>query len=466
MKNNRKKTILYRGITAALLGSLACFSQVSSAATVAESVTNTLDYAKTLKSIQQNREVIVHELRRAKAGWGPRVDLSGSTGASRLSDTTSRSLGGDKDMYGYNSISATLTQPLWDGLETRGRVRAAQATLDSMTERVMDNATTIGLDAVIAHINLLRRQEIFQLAQKNVAEHERILAASHDRVSMGADTMADVTQTQGRLSRARANLVEADAALKEARNAYEKLTGKPVPAHLDPVQKLAPAYRNADEVIKEAKNSNPKIMAYQADVRTMVGNKEVAKSAFHPKINLEVGPRYVDRHGPGDRWENEFSALGTMRWNIFNSGADLAEVKASTARIYQAREALFEVVDAVEQEIRDTWTGYLSAEDQLKFYREAIDFNTRTRNAYQEQFNIGQRSLLDLLDAETELFNSSTQAATAKGNVLVNNYRLHALAGQMLPRMGVDPALYVTDYDKNAHTQDEALLPKDGPYGE
>ena len=466
MYKPRKKTIFFKGITAALLGSLACLPQVSSAASVADTVRTTLDYTKGLKSIQQNREVITHELRRAKAGWGPRVDVAGSTGLSRLSDTTSRALGGDRDMYGYNSISATLTQPLWDGLETRGRVRSAQATLDSMTERVLDNATTIGLDAVIAHINLLRRQKILQLAEKNVAEHERILASSRDRVGMGADTIADVTQTEGRLSRARANLVEAQAAFKEAQNAYQKLTGKPAPAHLDPVTMLTPAYRNADEVFKEAKNSNPKIAAYQADVRSMVGNREVAKAAFHPKINLEVGPRYVDRHGPGDRWEYEFAALGTMRWNIFNSGADLAEVKASTARIYQAREALFELVDTVEQEIRDTWTGYMSAQDQLKLYREAIEYNTRTRNAYQEQFVMGQRSLLDLLDAETELFNSSTQAATAKGNVLVNNYRLHALAGLMLPRMGVDPAPYTTEYDKNAHSQDEQLLPKDGPYGE
>ena len=92
--------------------------------------------------MQENLDVVRHELRRAKAGWGPSVDAVGRTGASRLSNTTTRPLNADKDMYGANSISLTLTQPLWDGFATRSRVRTGEATVDSMTYRVLDNATS------------------------------------------------------------------------------------------------------------------------------------------------------------------------------------------------------------------------------------------------------------------------------------------------------------------------------------
>lgn len=154
--------------------------------------------------MQENLDVVRHELRRAKAGWGPSVDAVGRTGASRLSNTTTRPLNADKDMYGANSISLTLTQPLWDGFATRSRVRTGEATVDSMTYRVLDNATSFALDAIIAHVDLLRRREILQLAKDNVRQHVEILDSQKERVELGAGSSADVTQTKGRLAAPRA----------------------------------------------------------------------------------------------------------------------------------------------------------------------------------------------------------------------------------------------------------------------
>ena len=97
--------------------------------TVRDTVEAVLRNHRALKTIQENREVIVHELRRAKAGWGPRVDLNGRAGTSQLSNTTTRPLSADTDFYGETSVGATLTQPLWDGFATRSRVRSTEATL-------------------------------------------------------------------------------------------------------------------------------------------------------------------------------------------------------------------------------------------------------------------------------------------------------------------------------------------------
>ena len=88
-------------------------------------------------------------------------------------------------MYGASRIGLTLTQPLWDGFATRSRVRTGEATVDSMTYRVLDNATSFALDALIAHVDLLRRREILELARANVAQHEKILASEEERVQNG-----------------------------------------------------------------------------------------------------------------------------------------------------------------------------------------------------------------------------------------------------------------------------------------
>ena len=101
--------------------------------------------------------------------------------------------------------------------------------------------------------------------------------------------------------------------------------------------------------------------------------------------------------------------MATMRWNLFNSGADKAETEAAESRIRQARQTAYNFFDDLNLEIADTWTRYMAAIEQRKYYQEAVVYNTQTRDAYLAQFNLGQRSLLDVLDAESELFNSATQ---------------------------------------------------------
>lgn len=418
-------------------GSAVKKNAVSAPVSVRETVEATLESHRGLKVIQENLDVVRHELRRAKAGWGPSVDAVGRAGFSQLSDTTTRPLNADTDMYGSSRIGLTLTQPLWDGFATRSRVRTGEATVDSMTYRVLDNATSFALDALIAHVDLLRRREILELAKANVAQHETILASEQERVRVGAATSAEVSQTQGRLARAMGTLTDAEASLREGEAAYIRLTGKPVPDALEEVNVPLSLYPDYDATMQVAQKNNPKLKAYMADIRASRGEKELAASTYHPNINLEVGPSYADRGGPGNQWESGFDAMLVMRWNLFNSGADKAGVKAAEARTRMSTETMYNFVDELALEIENTWTRYLAAKDQRKYYEEAISYNTATRDAYLAQFELGERSLLDVLDSENELFNSSTQYATANGNVVVGAYRLYALTGMLLPELGI-----------------------------
>ena len=426
------------GLVCMLSGTALAQENNATPTTVRDTVEAVLRTHRALKTIQENREVIVHELRRAKAGWGPRVDLNARAGTSELSDTTTRPLNADSGFYGETGVSATLTQPLWDGFATRSRVRSTQATLDSMTSRVLDNATSLGLDGIIAHIDVLRRREIYRLSEENVERHREIMVSAKDRESLGADTMADVTQTEGRLSRALSTLSEARASLLESEASYRRLTDMPLPKELAPVEMPFPIYESVMSVFETAEKHNPTLAAYLSDIKAAEGEKELAESAYHPVINLEAGPSYTDRRGPGGQWTKSLGVAVTGRWNVFNSGADEAGVKAAMARVRQAQQVLYNYRDDLALSIQETWVQYQAAMEQYKHYQNAIKFNTLTRDAYMEQFMVGQRSLLDVLDSENELYNSSTQAVTARGNILVGAYRLAALTGLLLNDLKVD----------------------------
>ncbi|MBQ9405821.1 MAG: TolC family outer membrane protein [Desulfovibrio sp.] len=406
--------------------------------TVKDTVYGVLRSHRNLRQMQENREVLEHELRRAQAGFGPRVDVTARGGLSQYSDSSTRSQDLDDRMYGMVGLSAQLVQPIWDGFATRSRVRSARATLESQKHRVFDTATSLSLDGIIAHIDLLRRRAIYKLSEENVERHKELVGQAEDRAALGADTAADVTQAQSRMQRALSSLSEAKATLLVAENTYTRLTGLPASAKLQPVTLPPQVYASAAAVLKLAEKSNPKLAAYLQDIRAARAAREQADAAFYPSFSLEAGPNYTNRGGADDRWVYSFDAMGVARWNIFNSGADLAEHRAASARMRQARQVMRNYLDDLKLDVDSTWTNYQAAEEQYKHYAKAIEYNKYTCAAYDEQFQIGKRSILDVLDAQSELYNSSTQAETARGNILVGAYRLSALTGTMLQDMSIN----------------------------
>lgn len=409
------------------------------ATTLMDTVNATLENNKNLKIIQENKATAEHELRSAKSGWGPRIDATGRGGASNLSDSSSRANDKASGMYGAGSVGVTLTQPIWDGFATRSRVRSSEALLESVSSRVLDNATTLCLDGIIAHVNVIVQRENLRLAMENVRRHREILASTAERERGGADTMADVNQTQGRLARALSILSQSQAACNQAESMYLRVTGLPlVPLSLQAITRPSPLYTSPDAIITVAQQKNPKLSAFLADVRTALGQKELAESAYSPVVNLETGPSYSDRGGRTGQWTKGFDVMGTVRWNLFNSGGDVAANKAAAARVRQARQVALNFMDDLTLQVQNTWTQYVSALEQFTYYEEAIIYNTATRDAYNDQFLMGQRSLLDVLDAEGELFNSSTQSMTARGNIMISAYSMFALAGVLLEELNID----------------------------
>ena len=405
---------------------------------VEDSIYGVLRNHHNLRGMIENREVLDHEVRRAQAGFGPRVDVTGQAGGSVLSDSSTRSQNLDSQMWGKVGYSAQLVQPIWDGFATRSRVRTAKSTLESQKYRVFDTATSLSLDAIIAHIDLLRRRKIYELSEENVAHHKSLVGQAQDRASLGADTAADVTQAQSRLQRALSSLSEAKASLLVAEETYTRLTGLPAASRLQTVTMPPQLYTSSQAVLEKAKKSNPKLAAYLQDIRASRAERELADSAFSPALNLEAGPNYTNLGGTSDRWVYSFDVMGVVRWNIFNSGADVAERRAASARMRQSRQVMYNFIDDLKLDVDSTWVNYLAAQEQYNHYSKAIEYNRYTRTAYIEQFQIGKRSILDVLDTESELYNSATQAETARGNILVGAYRLSALTGNMLPEMSIN----------------------------
>ena len=422
---------------------------------VKDTVLSTLYYTPDIKSFQEYRQAAEHDVSRARSGWLPRIDGRAGYGTEQWNNSTTRARAGkqnDHDFYSRGEASLVLQQTIWDGLATYSRYRIGVTRLDSATSRLLDNSEAAVLDGLLSHLEVYRQRRLVALSEQNVQNHKDILASQEERQRLGASSVADVTQTRGRLARAQASLVETRSALEVSMAEYKRLTGKDAGELEAPYLPENP-YPSLETVLSDSQTKNPKVKALQFDVETAKAQIKLDQSAFHPQVYLEIGPSYTWQAQSSETYEWGTGVMLRASWNLFNGFYDYYNVLGNTARMRQAREQLNSQSNNLAQESAATWSSLISAQEQSKFFEVAVDNSTATRDAYLQQFNVGQRSLLDVLDSENELYNFSLQLVTSRLNEVAAQYKLKALGGELITSMGFDPALLNVNTDDKASSK-------------
>ena len=440
--------LLTKGIILNMILGLALFAGTSALAQdtvvkMADTVTTALEYSPRLQVLQANQEAIGFERDRARGGYFPQVDVTFGYGIEAHSDTSTRANDTEHNFYDRMEASIRLSQLLYDGSEVASRVAVEDAKLVSAAHRVTDNAEAIALDAIIAHMEVYRQRELVGLAQKNVNDHMEILDMLNERQEGGAGTSTDVDQTQTRLSRAKASLVESKAALEAAKATYQQVVGKlagdleffVVPADMLP--------KTLDDAIMQAVNNNPKVQALSANIEEAESRVNLSRSNFLPKVHAELSSSYEDQVETNETYEHNNQAMVRLRWNVFSGHSDVADRKAAMARKAQAAANRNDQQDQIVAEVRTTWAELESARQQSLAYGDALNYSQKTLESRMDLFReIGQASLLDILDTRNEMFQSSGLLVTAKTNEVIAAERLLALTGKLNASLGIDPAVY------------------------
>ncbi len=410
----------------------------------ADTVITALEYSPRLQVLQHNQLAIGHERERAYGGYYPRVDLTVGYGTEAHSDRYTRyETDNPHDFYSRGEASLSLSQLVYDGKETSSKIGIEDAKLESAYSRTFDNAEAIALDALIAHMEVFRQRELLGLAEMNIRDHQEILNMLEERQEGGAGSIADVDQTRARLSRAQASLAETQAALDSAEANYRRFVGK-LAGDLEfyiPDKALIPT--SLEQAIHATVDNNPKIIALGANVVEADQRVTLSKSSFLPKVHAELSTSYEDQVESSETYEHNNQAMLRLRWNLFNGGSDVADREAAIERKMQAASHRDDQRDMVLEETRITWAELTSAKRQVVSYGDSANFNRKTLDSYMKQFDVGQRSLLDVLDARNELFQSSGLLVTARSNEVVASGRLLALTGKLTESLQVNEEVYM-----------------------
>ncbi|HEX5795322.1 MAG TPA: TolC family outer membrane protein [Geminicoccaceae bacterium] len=414
------------------------------ATTLEESVRATLATNPDIGVVQADREAIDQELRQARAQYLPSIDLRGAVGPEYTNSPgtrrrATRPPGGDSatTLMRWES-QITLSQLLFDGFATQSEVARQISRIDSAAFRVQEAAEFTALDAIEAHLEVLRNQILVVLARENLAEHLRILGLVRELEGEGAGSIADVRQTEARIAAAQSSLATALGNLRDAEALYIAAVGMPPEALQDPVVPFPAVPESQEAAAAEAVVSSPTVLIATADIDVAEAELRGSRAGNYPRFDLELGAAANDNLDGVKGGDVEAQALLVVRYNLFRGGADVAREREAFARLREARQALRQIQRDAAEEARIAYNALQTAQARLEALRAAVEAQRATRDVYAQQFDLGQRSLLDLLDAENELFIARSNLVTAQFTEIFGVYRVLAVTGDLLIALDID----------------------------
>lgn len=373
------------------------------------------------------------EVDMARAGFYPKLDYTTGLGRETL-----RQPGAADREYSRNGSTLTLNQMLYDGFATASDVKRLDKARLTRYFELLDAAENAALEAGRAYYDVMRYRLLMYLAENNYIEHRASYEQLLRRAQAGAGRRVDVEHAASRLALAELNLNTEAANLHDVMARFQRLVGEPPPAVL-----FGPAGLAADYPVSEADSlrlalrQNPALRAAVENVESAQHDIELRRSAFHPKLDLRLRNENIGNYQgvTGTRQNNVAEVV--LSYNLFNGGADVAR-----QRVYAERKNL--AMDLREKSCRDlrqtlsiAYNDVVRLKAQLANLDLQVSSIEKTRDAYKAQFNIGQRSLLDLLDTENELLNARRTAVNADMDLALAYLRTQAGIGRLLEFLGL-----------------------------
>jgi len=371
----------------------------------------------------------------AESGWRPSIDLGATSGVYN----TDNNFDNQSDNYDSSTVEVSVTQNLFNGYDTTYQVEQAAARIDAALYDVYDTADNVALRTTQAYFEVIKQRRLYLLATENVEAHENILAKIRERNMSGVGRRSELQQTEGRLARAEASLIAQQNNLEDASTLLHQILGRYVDAQVlkEPVLPVRPA-QNLDELIEQALNDHPAMRVASSNIKAAQSEHLRSLRSRYPNVDLRLATEYGDNVGGRSDSTEETSLMLNLSYNIYNGGRDEAEQQQAVSAVYEQKEFAAGVRRQVINTLRLSWTADDLLVRQLKFLEAHVVKSGQTVESYQEEFFIGQRDLVDLLDAENEFNTAKRQYAEASYDALAARYRVYEGIGRLFESAGVE----------------------------
>lgn len=421
------------------------------AETLQEAIHGTLQTNPEVRSVAYNRLGRDEEVRQAKSGYLPTLQFTAGYGIQEVQEPES-------DTLYPKQYTLSLRQNIFAGLSTMNEVDRQHSRVRSVAYRLQGTSENTALRTSEVFLNVLRRQELLRLSEENLNTHLRIADQIKMRSDSGVASRADSDQVTGRVSLAQANVIATKTNLADAHSNYLSVVGH-LPTDLQrpaPPEKLLPA--SIEGLEEAALNQHPTLKSATSDLEARQNQYDVAKAPYLPIIDLEVDQKWeedLDSEGRDDA----LVAMVKLRYNLFNGFKDQARRAETAHLINEAREIRNTTHRQVIESVRLSWMAYQAAKERIKYLEQRVASTTETASSYTKQFNLGKRTLLDVLDTEAEVIDAKQTLVNASYDGMYAQYRILNGLGRLVKSFDLEwpKESQVDDDDKETEKKESKV---------
>ncbi len=420
-------------IAAVFLSATALSSTTASAETILGALAKAYQYNSTLNSARAGVRVTDENVPIAKSGWRPII--TGTASGDYTSSSSTRLTTG--------SFGIEINQSLFDGFQTRNNVRAAEAQVRASDEGLRNQEQNTLFDAASAYMDVIRDRQIAVLTERNLQFLTEQARAARSRFEVGEGTRTDVAQADASRSSAIAQLAAAAAQVQSSAAIYRQVIGEE-PGNLQggrPLAKLLP--KNLDLAIAMAADGHPAILATEHLVDAAAFSVKSVEGQLLPQVSASarVARTFTDISGGlsgggggagGSAGSSNSATIGaTLTVPIYQGGRVSAQVRQSKESLGQARIDVDVNRDQVRQAVTSAWSQYIASREAVSANREVVAAAQLALNGVIEERNVGQRTTLDVLNAQADVITGQINLASSERDVVVATYAILSAIGQL-----------------------------------
>ncbi|MEY9197527.1 outer membrane channel protein TolC [Sinorhizobium sp. CCBAU 05631] len=380
----------------------------------------------------------------AKSGYRPQVSASATGTLTRVDQERT----GTRDFHD-GQVGISITQTIFDGFQTLNNVRAAQSDVFSGRETLKANEIQILLSAAQSYANIARDQQIVSIRRQNLAFLREQLNAAQARLDVGEGTRTDVSQAEAELANAQSLLVAAIAQLKQSEAVYVQIVGAAPTGIRQPGPATKGMPRSLDQAVATGLRENPQILAAQYNVDSAGFQVKSAEGTMLPGVVLQGSvTRNTGNSGASGLDDTTASVTARLEVPIYQGGAEYGQIRQAKEILGQQRILVDSARASVQQTVVSAHAQLESALARITASRSQISAANLALEGVIEERKVGQRTTLDVLDAQQDVLDAQESLAAAQRDAVVASYALLAAMGKLTVAV---QGLQVAEYRPEQH---------------
>jgi outer membrane protein, adhesin transport system len=385
----------------------------------------------------ENRLALKERIKQSFAGYLPTVNANIDYGNEWTDNPSNRASGLGEVELQPGEIGITVKQMLFDGFKVKNDVKKSKAQFRAADQKYNKASETIILSTVETFLDVLKRRKLLELIKDNVRLHQVTLEKITTKVNAGAGSDADISQTDSRLALASANHASSQASMRRALTRFTRLTNT-MPQKLVQPQipnQLLPLSLEAAQ--ERAVNNHHTVLTASANLDAAKASHKKSLSNYMPSVDLTVNASdSADSSGTESHTSQVYVGISITQ-NFFNGLKDSSKIKETAKKIIQAENNLDNARRKSLEEAANAWNNLAMSKERIRFLTKHVKISIDTKNAYEEQFELGKRTLLDLLNSENEIYQAKNSLVSEQFERDLNVYRLLFATGELLSAVSV-----------------------------